>query len=717
MRFGANEHLTVTMKGSAFENATIAIQRGDPEVESYISHSQESVSPNGEGMWELGSAGEVLIRVELDLAYSSEKLVNLYLLLIHVAPREYDFETIIVESDVVLADSVEKAMELNLLSGLVDSEVKELDNFIKYLEREFVDAHQKISSCEHLLYAFPEMEEKLHDVEESLKRSKDQVSELRMQSAKFQRTLLAYSGQEYWNDEKCADFSESNQFSTMNAKLTKQTAEQKRHILRMLEKSLARELDLEKKLSESRQNEEELKLMLYSMEHEEFCREEAEDIVWERLLEAENTAEILMGISKEMMSRVQIVQFNLNNSIQREIEVDSKLKDSIEQLSAKESAFQKLESSSIELDNFLLDQASNLKASLKEAEDKYILANSEAFTLREKVNSLEEQLKESEVKLQNVKASLEGTQEEKSVLDSERSEMENVINDLKKSISEAECKAESAEAKCVLLTETDFKLNQELDLLKSTDNNTEKINSLEKQLREADIQLQHAKASAEASQEQQNLLYSAIEDMNNLIGDMKSKVSEAESRAESAEAKCILLVETNTELNKELNFLKGRIESLESSLHKADNAKVATAMDIITVKTKVITDLVEQLARERERVEKQISSLINENKNLVKLLGTTGVSVAMNNQGNGTNKEPPVSEDDLITTSFTKVSKVAVMESSATGFLNSENNSLDRMESADMEAIGVQFNRLKLVLSEAPEFDSKKIFENQLEKL
>ncbi|KAJ4971091.1 hypothetical protein NE237_004190 [Protea cynaroides] len=647
------------MDFSAIENANIAIQ--DPDGgESEISYSQDAGSPNGERMRELLSAGEFLTRVELDLVYASEKLVNLDVLLMHVAARESDFEAIIVESDDISADSVEKAMEFNLLSGVLDSEVREIDNFMEYLEREIVDASQKISSCVNLQDVFPEMEEKLHDVEESLKQSKDQVSELGVQSAKFQRILLMYTGQDGSNDGKGTDFVESIHFSNTDAKLKMQTAEQQRHILRMLEKSLAREIDLEKKLSESRQNEEEMKLKLHSMEQEVFCVEEAEEIAWERLFEAENTAEILVGISKAMMGRLQIVQFNLNSSIKRESEMDSKLKDSMEQVSAKESAFQKLESSSTEPDKFLLDQTAGLQVDLK-------LANSEACTLREKVNSLEEELKESEVKLQNGKASLEASLGHNDILNSEISEMENVIVDLKKSVSKAESKAEDAEAKCVLLTETNLELNQELGLLKSIASNTEKIKFLEEQLGGSDIQLQHAKASAEASQEQQNLLYSAIEDMENLIADLKLKVSKAESRAESAEAKCILLSETNMELNEELNFSRGRIESLESSLHKADNAKVAIAKDI-SIRTKVITDLVMQLARERERVQKQISFLINENKNFVKLLRTKGVFVAMSNRGKEDNKEPPVSKDDFISRISTKLSKEAIIESSTTGF-------------------------------------------------
>lgn len=64
------------------------------------------------------------------------------------------------------------------------------------LQLGIVDAHEKISSSEHMRELFSEMEEKLHDAEESLKRSQDQVSEIQMQSAKFHRTILASSAQE-----------------------------------------------------------------------------------------------------------------------------------------------------------------------------------------------------------------------------------------------------------------------------------------------------------------------------------------------------------------------------------------------------------------------------------------------------------------------------------------------------------------------------------------
>eukprot|EP00262_Sarcandra_glabra_P010186 TRINITY_DN2513_c0_g1_i1.p1 TRINITY_DN2513_c0_g1~~TRINITY_DN2513_c0_g1_i1.p1 ORF type:complete len:670 (-),score=150.16 TRINITY_DN2513_c0_g1_i1:140-2083(-) len=548
------------------------IDAGDAQIESDSIYLYEEVSPSGQRMRELASAREVLTRVELDLAYSSEKVLNLDILLMHVADRASDCEAMTLEGEDVSDDSAEKALEFDILNGILDSEAKELDNFMSSLRREIVDTRQKISLCEHLTEAFVEMEEKLDDSEDSLKQSQDQVSEMRMHSAKFQRSSAFASKGD-------SDISENGQFSSTSAKVKMQTAEQQRHILRMLEKSLARELDLEKKLSESRHNEEELKLKLHYSEREMFCMEETAEMILERLFEAENSDEVLMGISKELMGKLQIVQFNLNGSMKREAEMRSKLQDSMQKLATEEIASQKLKTSCAELDNFHVLQANSLKASLKEAEDEYIIVNSEAMTLREQVVSLE------------------------------------------------------------------------------------------KQLRESDIQLQHTKSFLEASQEQQNMLYSELNDMENVIEDLKANVLKAESRAENAEVKCKLLAETNLELNEELGFLRGRTESLETSLHQADDAKMATSMGI-SIRTKTITDLVMQLATERERLEIQISSLTKTNNILSEKCWVTknDASITMSNNGNDNEKEFVFSRNDFISASSSKAFKGAVTEFSATSF-------------------------------------------------
>ena len=210
---------------------------------------------------------------------------------------------------------------------------------------------------------------------------------------------------------------------------------------------------------------------------------------------------------------------------------------------------------------------------------------------------LEEKMVESEIQLKNANATNYSSQEK-------LMEVENLVESLKESVYMADTRAESAELKVAELSGTNVELTEELNFIKGSASNAEKkVGALEKQLREAEIQLQHARLSSEASQEQQNMLYSAIWDMETLIEDLKSKVAKAENKNESAEY--IALFETNVKLNKELSMLRARMEYLETSLDQVNTAKFSSA-DEINTRTKLIMDMVMQLAVERERIQKQV---------------------------------------------------------------------------------------------------------------
>ncbi|KAH9676160.1 WPP domain-interacting tail-anchored protein 1 [Citrus sinensis] len=534
-------------------SASVVVNVGDSETESNKVYSLEGISANGDVIEELRSAGEVFSQLELHIACSSEKLVNLNILTMHVATRESEFEAFAKKREHILDDdSVETALAFDLLSGLLDSELRELENFITTVEADFVKARELISSYRELGKASIEMEEKLLDSEDSLQQSRDQILEIKKQSAKFQRTLSALDREGNWISDKDTGSLEDDQFLNENAKIKLQTAEQQRHFLRMLEKSLAREMDLEKKLTESRQVEEALKFRLGSFEQELLYTEEEAMDACERLFEAENSAEVLKGISKELLGRLQIVLFNMNGSVQREAGLRSKLDSLVKQVEVKES----------------------------------------------------------------------------------------VIASLRENLSEAQARADGAEVRCKSLAEMNIELNEDLKGSRAT---SEKVESLERQLRESDIQLQHAVVYAEASLEKQNMLYSTVKDMENLIEDLKLKVSKADSRADSAEEKLIILSEANAGLTEEISFLRDRLECLEASLHQAEETKLATAKDI-GIRTKVITNLVMQMAVERERLRQQISSLAMENKVMVVKLQQT-------------KKDPSIVRHDSTTASFERESK------------------------------------------------------------
>lgn len=350
-----------------------------------------------------------------------------------------------------------------------------------------------------------------------------------------------------------------------------------KNALRMLEKSLSRELELEKKLMEFQQNEEQLKLKLHYTEEVSSRMEEASEFIWGRFLEAENSSEVLMGISKELVGRLQILQFGQNGSAQRESELKSKLEDCTVQLEAKNLRVQKLEG--------------------KIAENREIV--SEVLSLREHVESAEQKLKNTELELKSVNAS-------KQEILVQLAEMENANELVKENLFEAESRAESGENKIKELTAANLELTEELNFLKDADDKkTKKVNTLEKQLRELEFQLQNSKVSSEASQEQQNMLYSAIWDMETLIEDLKSKASKAESRTETVEDQCIVLSTTNSVLKKEVTSLRQRAKSLEALLDLANIEKEKNAQEI-TARNKLLMDMVMQLSSERERIQEQV---------------------------------------------------------------------------------------------------------------
>lgn len=164
--------------------------------------SPASVSPSAEKMRELVNAG-ILTRIELDLAYASEKLLNLDMLLMDVGAKASDCDApSLLSDDGVALEAMERLSELDLLSAILDAEVEEMDCFISSVQMDAVDAREKVSYCTNLEESFLELEEKLHGAEESLRKLQDQVHEIRTQCAEF-RCTITFSLQEGCKLVKC----------------------------------------------------------------------------------------------------------------------------------------------------------------------------------------------------------------------------------------------------------------------------------------------------------------------------------------------------------------------------------------------------------------------------------------------------------------------------------------------------------------------------------
>ncbi|XP_021303516.1 WPP domain-interacting tail-anchored protein 1 isoform X2 [Sorghum bicolor] len=538
--------------------------------------SQERTPPFGDAVNMGGSNVEILTRVEVDMAFASEKLLNLEMLVMEIARQATDFDPATLEDESISSETAENAFELDILYGILDAEVKELHNLISSLQAD-------IKSIEHQDYeeeSGGKVKARMDAVKLSLKQMQELIADIRNESAKFEKVIA------FPHDKEAAGC-DNGHLSYQNGT---QTEEQHRNVLHMLEKSIASELDLEKKLSDSISVIEDLRLKLHHQEEEIYFLEESTETVSGRLFEAENASELLFGTSKELIDRLNNMQFHVSALKCTEDDLKSKLEQSLTKSSFLENSPDKVEKES----------------------DK---VGAGSPSLQDKIQELEKQLNESNLQLQLALASAETRQEEQNALQSELSTMENTIKNIKDDVSRAESRAQNAEIRCMQLTVANIELNGELDALKSE--KSDKANLLEKKLTESNTQLEHAKAAVDAIVEQQGMLKCTMSDMEHIIEDLKGKVSKAETRAESAESKCTLLTDTNLELSEELAFLRGRVESLENLLREANHAKVSTAKDI-GVRTKIITDLVIKLALERERLHLQIATLTKKNKMLVK---------------------------------------------------------------------------------------------------
>ncbi|CAM0957304.1 unnamed protein product [Alopecurus aequalis] len=551
--------------------------------------AQENTLPRGDRMDIVGTNMESLTRVELDLAFASEKLLNLEMLVMEIARRATDFEPLTWENGSVSSETAENAFELDTLYGILDAEVQELDDMISSLQIDAKNVEHKVFDEE----SGGKVKAKLGAAMISLKQMQDLIADIRKESAKFEKAI------EFSSDQAGITEHGVSENGHMSSDTSMQTEDQRRNVLQMLEQSIASELDLEKKLSDSRYVVEELEMKLHHQKQETYFLEELTETNYGRLIEAENASELLLGTSRELISRLNTIQLHLSASRSREDDLNSKLEHSL------------MELSSLKANQEKKMQEDNKEVGAEEAVQNEAHATPDLLSLRHKVEELEKHIRESDSQLLLAKASSELSQEKQNVLHTELSTLESTIKNLKDDVLRAENRAQNAEVRCMQLTKDNIELSGELSSLKSQ--SSDKASLLERELMELNAQLEHAKASVDATVEQQIMLKSTVSDMEHMIEDLKGKHSKAETRALNAESKCTLLTDTNLELSEELSFLRGRIESLENSLHEANHVKISTVKDI-GMKTRVITDLVTKLAVERERLHLQISMLTKKNK-------------------------------------------------------------------------------------------------------
>lgn len=317
-----------------------------------------------------------------------------------------------------------------------------------------------------------------------------------------------------------------------------QTVEQQRHILRMLEKSLARELDLERELSDARNNSG-VQIKLHLVEQEEQMQ-----AIRVELVGAGDASDMKMGfLSRESFPKIRALGVNLDGSVLWENETRSAQK------------------------------GSKLKSPGVFSEEAHAGADSGSLMLKENAKS-----KECGLHLQLAMVSMDEAEYQQDIRHLERAETVDLMGVLEEACYMDQTGAESEEAGCKLFPEANLGLGPRICY------------------DEGDLE----EKASDAQMEKKTLIFAARCDMEKLIEDLKWRVHDAEVRAAHAELRCSLLIESNSDLNEELGFLKRKVESLEESLHKADFETKTVCAKNAAIETSVFTYLVMNLAlRER----------------------------------------------------------------------------------------------------------------------
>lgn len=430
----------------------------------------------GEAPTQTTNAERLLTEIELGLGFSSEKVFNLGMLSMLVAARS-DFEVLPLENEASLVEA-QKALEYDILLVILKSEVKEQEIFLDSIQQEVIVVHQEIYSVENFERELQSVKGKLWVAEKSLMKSYDQFYDVKQQADKYRNTLASVLHSSW--SEINIESSENIDLNSTVARSKEDVLDYSKQTLQILERSLAREFDLEKRLSVLEHCKEELSLKLELANHKICEIEEELSSTLKRYFQADNATELFTALSKELIDSFQSVQALSRDQVNA---LEKKLTDSDVQLKKAKASIEASQEQKNLLNSKLMD-AKNIIMDLKEkllkaenraenAEAKYDLLaeynlelNLEIGFLKssetDRAYSLKEKLKDSDTQLEHAKTSYEAIEEQQRMLHSALVDMKNLIEDLKSKVSIAEKRAEKAESKCDLLTVTNQELNDEL---------------------------------------------------------------------------------------------------------------------------------------------------------------------------------------------------------------------------------------------------------------
>ncbi|KAH7679116.1 DNA repair protein RAD50 ABC-type ATPase/SMC protein [Dioscorea alata] len=443
-----------------------------------------------------------------------------------------------------------------------------------------------------------------------------------------------------------------------------------------LEAFQAKSASLEVLLQTANVKEQELADMLSTTTDEKKKFEELSKLYAEKLGHAENVVDVLQGELKSVRENVASFEEDLQAFTVREAELLEKLRFTEEQLEHHGQAAEQANARSLELESLHNSFSKESELKLQAALESISQKDSETRQLLKEVKSLDEQVLlyqnqalEATEKVASLKAELEANAIKFVAL-------EETIDDLKRKLAEIEGKAEQSSSENELLAGTNKKLREELEthqlkvnelmssihtekeataeqlashmktIAELTDKHSrgfqiqsetesrrketeiqlheavqkftqrdsdardlnEKLLALEDQVRVYEEQVRESVAVVESQKSNLEETTLKLQDMDKLVDEMHSKAKQFETENET-------LIRTNLTLTQELAEYEAKMNELKAALD-AVNAEKEHTFSQLDSSTKVIEDLKQQIASDKEKLDSQISSIQVENNSL-----------------------------------------------------------------------------------------------------
>ncbi|KAK6918034.1 hypothetical protein RJ641_016456 [Dillenia turbinata] len=429
-----------------------------------------------------------------------------------------------------------------------------------------------------------------------------------------------------------------------------------------LQASLSKASNLEASLQLVNEKERELTDSLNTLTEEKKGLEEASNNSNKKLAEVENTLEVLRNELSFTQGKLESIEKDLVASGIQESKIMEKLKSAEEQLQQQERVLEQATSRNMELESLHETLAKDSELKLQEAMVNFTSKDTEAKTLYEKLQTLEDKVKSYEVQIveaTEVSAALKKELEQSLM---KLGALETTNRELQTKISEEETKVAQSYSENELLVETNSQLNSKVneleELLSSATNEKEmvteqlashvktiadltdqhskvsELHSIEQarsidveiQLQEAmqkymqkdseskdlheklialEAQIKEHEAKACDASETADVRKAELEETLLKLRDLESVVEQLQSKADHFQTQSEGLAEENLKLTQELAEYESKMNDLEGKLSEALLEKDGTVEQLNHSK-KAIEDLTQQLSLEGQKLQSRV---------------------------------------------------------------------------------------------------------------